>query len=208
MAAELSRGEATLGVQQESLATLRKTADEHGAQKAHVGAARRSLAALTRSAAADRLVLWLGSGLFALVVLHISLKRVPFLTPLHPAYQFRQYRLAVAQRRAAAQLSPAPALGFSGGADVTPSEPAAALPEPPAPPPPPPPPELYHEAELLVDSAPEWTAAPLVEAAVEPEPSGERGDTSGETPGDAPPEEEPRAEPESTHGASGADGEL
>jgi|APGre2960657444_1045066.scaffolds.fasta_scaffold00759_4 hypothetical protein len=89
MAAELARGAATLGAQGASNAQLRRAGEEFAGQRTALRKGKRSLSTLTRAAAADRLVLWLGSALFALVVLHITFKRVPLLTPLHPAVLLR-----------------------------------------------------------------------------------------------------------------------
>ncbi len=107
MAVELGRGAATLGAMSASTATLTRAHTEFSSQRGTFAAGRRLLHALTRAATADRVVLWAGSLLFCLVVMHIALKRVPFLTPLHPLYQLRKRRstaLAAAGKPEHAQL--------------------------------------------------------------------------------------------------------
>lgn len=162
MAAELGRGEATMQVQSSSFAALRRTKDEFESQRATLGRGKKSLSTLTRAAHADRIVLWAGSIFFCLVVIHIALKRVPFLTPLHPLVIARRMRGAPTSSKHVPQaLPPLP----------PPSVPIS-------PPPPPPPPVLEPNTvpEAHADPAasataesesslPQWAAAPEPEEA-------------------------------------------
>lgn len=189
MAAELGRGAATLGVMGASTATLQRAHSEFSSQRGTLASGRRLLHALTRAATADRVVLWAGSLLFCLVVVHIALKRVPFLTPLHPLYQLRRRRAAAL---AATKPHAAPAAGL-----WTPSPPETLPVLPPLPPPPPmqsPPPSPPMQTEPVLEAATpgwepavaatvgadtdssRWAAAPVVQEriAAEQQPAAER----------------------------------
>jgi hypothetical protein len=147
MAAELGRGEATMQVQSSSFAALRRTKDEFESQRATLGRGKKSLSTLTRAAHADRIVLWAGSIFFCLVVIHIALKRVPFLTPLHPLVIARRMR-GVPTSSKHVPLAPPP------------------MPPPPVPIPPPPPPVLEPDtAPESESSLPQWVASPEPEEA-------------------------------------------
>jgi len=167
MAAELARGDATLAVQAGSNAQLRATHGELGQQKGALAAGRKSLKALNAAARADAAVLWAGSALFGLVVAHITLKRVPLLTPLHPLYQLRRW-----------QAGPDGGGRGLGEGLVSPlrtgyEPPQAAEAEAVLSPPPPPPP-LVPEAEA---AAPELLLAPAPPAA---EPGSEGGEAEAQ----------------------------
>ena len=151
MAAELSRGGATLSVQAASAGALTQAAGQYDAQRGALATGRGSLSALRRAASADRAILWVGSLLFCGVVTHIGIKRTPFLARLHPAR-----RAAVAARaaervkwdatREAKAAGRGAAAGTQGDAEAAyqpppppplpPSPPAAPLPEVLQPPPP------------------------------------------------------------------------
>ena len=147
-------------VQSGSFAALRRTKEEFDSQRSTLSKGKKSLGTLTRAAHADRLVLWVGTAFFCCVVLHISLKRVPFLTPLHPLVMARRWRGAVAAKHPGAVAAPpAPA------ASVRPVPEVVA------------PPLTFVEAEAVdlhpADGHTQWSAAP--------EPGGDAGDSPGPT---------------------------
>ena len=152
MAAELGRGEATMHVQSGSFAALRRTKEEFDSQRATLDKGKKSLGTLTRAAHADRLVLWIGTAFFCCVVLHISLKRVPFLTPLHPLVVARRWRgaAAAAAKHQGAVVAP-PAVGVQPASARHAPEAAA-------------PPLTFMEAEAVdlhpAEQHTHWTAAP------------------------------------------------
>jgi hypothetical protein len=167
MAAELGRGEATMHVQSGSFAALRRTKEEFDSQRSTLAKGKKSLGTLTRAAHADRLVLWVGTAFFCCVVIHISLKRVPFLTPLHPLVIARRWRggaAMVAKHHGAVAAPPAQAAGAQLGGEWREPEIVA-------------PPLTFVEAEAVdlhpADGHTQWSAAP--------EPVGDTGD-SGQTP--------------------------
>ena len=159
MAAELGRGEATMQVQSGSFAALRRTKEEFDSQRSTLAKGKKSLGTLTRAAHADRLVLWVGTAFFCCVVLHISLKRVPFLTPLHPLVMARRWRGAAAlaaKHPGPVAAPPAPAASVRPVPEVVG------------------PPLTFVEAEAVdlhpADGHTQWSAAP--------EPAGDAGDSA------------------------------